>query len=72
MSLTLDQLRAKSIHFVGMGGAGMSGIARILLAQGARVSGSDAKDSMVLQGLAALGAKTFVGHAAEHLQGILL
>lgn len=70
MSLTLDQLRAKSIHFVGMGGAGMSGIARILLAQGARVSGSDAKDSMVLQGLAALGAKTFVGHAAEHLQGV--
>jgi UDP-N-acetylmuramate--alanine ligase len=70
MTLTLDQLREKSIHFVGMGGAGMSGIARILLAQGAKVSGSDAKDSMVLQGLVALGAKAYVGHSAEHLAGI--
>jgi len=70
MALTLAQLQSKSIHFVGMGGAGMSGIARILLAQGTKVSGSDAKDSMVLQGLAALGAKTYIGHSANHIDGV--
>ncbi|HSK27112.1 MAG TPA: UDP-N-acetylmuramate--L-alanine ligase [Jiangellales bacterium] len=55
------------VHFVGIGGAGMSGIARILLARGIRVSGSDAKDSSVLAGLRALGAEVFVGHAPEHV-----
>ncbi|WP_166351468.1 UDP-N-acetylmuramate--L-alanine ligase [Phytoactinopolyspora limicola] len=56
-----------AVHFVGIGGAGMSGIARILLARGIDVSGSDAKDSGVLTGLRALGASTHVGHAAENL-----
>ncbi|RKS74121.1 UDP-N-acetylmuramate--alanine ligase [Motilibacter peucedani] len=57
------------VHFVGIGGAGMSGIARILLARGATVSGSDARDSRALAALRALGATTFVGHAAEHVAG---
>src|SRR4051794_41844642 len=56
-----------AVHFVGIGGAGMSGIARIMLARGQRVSGSDAKDSRTLSALRALGATVFVGHAAEHL-----
>jgi UDP-N-acetylmuramate--alanine ligase len=56
-----------NVHFVGIGGAGMSGIARILLARGVSVSGSDAKDSGVLAGLRALGARTYVGHDAANV-----
>ena len=55
------------VHFVGIGGAGMSGIARILLARGVRVSGSDAKDSVALTALRALGATIHVGHDAANL-----
>jgi len=55
------------VHFVGIGGAGMSGIARILLARGVPVSGSDAKDSAGLAALRALGAQVHVGHDAGHL-----
>src|SRR3954469_22449149 len=56
-----------AVHFVGIGGAGMSGIARILLARGLRVSGSDAKDSRTLTALRALGATVHVGHAAANV-----
>jgi UDP-N-acetylmuramate--alanine ligase len=55
------------VHFVGIGGAGMSGIARIMLARGLTVSGSDAKDSVTLTALRALGATVHVGHAPEHV-----
>ena len=54
------------VHFVGIGGAGMSGIARVLLARGQRVSGSDAKDSRTTAALRALGATVHLGHAPEH------
>jgi len=57
------------VHFIGIGGAGMSAIARILLARGYAVSGSDAKDSVALSALKVLGAKTFVGHSAEQVHG---
>jgi UDP-N-acetylmuramate--alanine ligase len=57
------------VHFIGIGGAGMSGIARIMLARGLPVSGSDAKDSVTLTALRALGATVYVGHAAEHVEG---
>jgi UDP-N-acetylmuramate--alanine ligase len=57
------------VHLVGVGGAGMSGIARILLARGARVSGSDAKDSLALRALAALGGQVAVGHDAANVPG---
>src|SRR5947209_3335718 len=57
------------VHFVGVGGAGMSGIARIMLARGLRVSGSDAKQSRELEGLRALGADVHVGHRAEQVEG---
>jgi UDP-N-acetylmuramate--alanine ligase len=56
------------VHFVGIGGVGMSGIARIMLARGVHVSGSDSNaDSIVLTELAALGARVCAGHAAAHL-----
>ena len=54
-------------HLIGIGGAGMSGVARIVLARGGAVSGSDAKDSPVLRALRALGAKVAVGHNAANL-----
>lgn len=54
-------------HLIGIGGAGMSGIARILLARGARVSGSDAKDSRAFLSLRAQGARIEIGQRAENL-----
>ncbi|MEU8792284.1 UDP-N-acetylmuramate--L-alanine ligase [Streptomyces sp. NPDC048643] len=54
-------------HFIGIGGAGMSGIAKILAQRGARVAGSDAKDSATAEALRALGATVHIGHAADHL-----
>ncbi len=63
--LPADRLGA--VHFVGIGGAGLSGIARIMLARGVRVSGSDAKDSTTLAALRALGAVCHVGHDAAHV-----
>jgi UDP-N-acetylmuramate--alanine ligase len=55
------------VHLVGIGGAGMSGIARVLLARGSVVSGSDAKDSRTTAALRALGAVVHVGHDAAHV-----
>lgn len=57
----------QSIHFIGIGGAGMSGIAEVLHNMGYQISGSDLNDSAVLQRLNTLGIATFVGHAAEHV-----
>ncbi|CAM5386656.1 UDP-N-acetylmuramate--L-alanine ligase OS=Streptomyces alboniger OX=132473 GN=murC PE=3 SV=1 [Streptomyces alboniger] len=54
-------------HFIGIGGAGMSGIAKILAQRGARVAGSDAKETETAQALRALGATVHIGHAADHL-----
>src|SRR4051812_13184757 len=63
--LPADQLGR--VHFVGIGGAGLSGIARIMLARGITVSGSDAKESRTLDALRALGATCHVGHDATNL-----
>ncbi|WP_282151611.1 UDP-N-acetylmuramate--L-alanine ligase [Ruegeria atlantica] len=57
-----------SIHFVGIGGIGMSGIAEVLLNLGYRVQGSDLKASKITDRLASLGAEIFVGHRAENLE----
>ncbi len=54
-------------HFIGIGGAGMSGIAKILAQRGAKVAGSDAKASPTTDALRALGATVHVGHDAAHL-----
>ncbi len=59
------------VHLVGIGGAGMSGIARILLARGVQVSGSDAKDSRTVLALRAQGARIAVGHDAANLDQLV-
>jgi UDP-N-acetylmuramate--alanine ligase len=65
----VNSLKGKKIHFIGIGGSGMSGLARIALSDGIAVSGSDAKDSSVLTALRALGAEVFTSHEAAHVQG---
>ena len=61
--------KIQRIHFVGIGGIGMSGIAEVLLNLGYKISGSDLKSSAVTQRLAGLGATTFEGHVAENVAG---
>ena len=61
---TLGMRDVRSVHFVGIGGAGMCGIAEILLAQGLTVTGSDLQDTPVTRRLAALGARVCRGHCA--------
>src|ERR1700726_843037 len=61
--------KIQRIHFVGIGGIGMSGIAEVLLNLGYKISGSDLRSSAVTQRLAALGATTFEGHAAANIAG---
>jgi UDP-N-acetylmuramate--alanine ligase len=64
-----EMRRVRHIHFVGIGGAGMCGIAEVLLNQGYEVSGSDIKTTDVTRRLAELGARIYVGHAQEHVAG---
>ena len=61
--------KAKHIHFVGIGGIGMSGIAELLINLGYEVSGSDLKDSPMTKRLAALSGLVFKGHKEEHVEG---
>ncbi len=66
--LTAEGISLQRAHLVGVGGAGMSGIARILADRGFAVSGSDARDSQVLAGLSSRGVLTAVGHRESNLQ----
>ena len=59
----------KHIHFVGIGGSGMSGIAEVLFNLGYVISGSDLSDSATLRRLTSLGIRTYVGHAARNVAG---
>lgn len=61
--------RVERIHFVGIGGAGMGGIAEVLLNEGYKVSGSDIASGAVTERLAVLGAEIFIGHSAANIQG---
>ncbi len=61
--------RMGRVHFVGIGGAGLSAIARVLLEQGEQVSGSDLQASALTAGLEALGARVAIGHRAENVHG---
>jgi UDP-N-acetylmuramate--alanine ligase len=61
--------RYRQIHFVGIGGVGMSGIAEILLNLGYRVTGSDQRRGEAVERLERLGAKVFTGHEAAHVEG---
>jgi len=65
----VQTLQGKKIHFIGIGGSGMSGLARIALSDGISVSGSDPKDSSVLTALTALGAKVSAMHEAANVEG---
>ncbi|AKO45252.1 UDP-N-acetylmuramate--L-alanine ligase [[Haemophilus] ducreyi] len=67
--LVPEMRRVKQIHFVGIGGAGMSGIAEVLLNEGYQISGSDIVESIVTKHLADAGAKIFIGHQAENIAG---
>ena len=61
--------KVKHLHFVGIGGSGMSGIAEVLLNLGYVISGSDLGSNAASQRLASLGAKVMLGHAAENIEG---
>ncbi|OWT60361.1 UDP-N-acetylmuramate--L-alanine ligase [Candidimonas nitroreducens] len=62
--------RIQSIHFVGIGGSGMSGIAEVMLNLGYAISGSDIQESAVTRRLAGLGARISIGHDARNIQGV--
>ncbi|MGH2691929.1 MAG: UDP-N-acetylmuramate--L-alanine ligase [Actinomycetota bacterium] len=67
-TLTVPDLGdVRSAHLIGIGGAGMSGLARLLLARGLRISGSDLKESPALTQLRASGAEVFIGHEAANI-----
>ncbi|MBV9613355.1 MAG: UDP-N-acetylmuramate--L-alanine ligase, partial [Acidobacteriaceae bacterium] len=61
--------KPQHVHFVGIGGIGMSGIAEVLLSLGYQVSGSDLKASSITERLARLGATIYIGHAAANVAG---
>ena len=60
--------KIKHIHFVGIGGAGMIGIARLLLQKGYKVSGSDIHESYELKKIKKEGAKVFIGHSKLNIK----
>jgi len=62
-----EMRRIKTIHFVGIGGAGMCGIAEVLLNQGYKITGSDIKDSVVTERLVGMGAQVFIGHHERNI-----
>ena len=64
-----EMRRVKNIYFVGIGGAGMGGIAEVLVNEGYRLSGSDIAENSVTERLASLGAKIYIGHDAEQVHG---
>jgi UDP-N-acetylmuramate--alanine ligase len=68
VSWTFEMGRIKYIHFVGIGGVGMAGIAEVLLSQGYRVSGSDLTDNALTKRLRSIGAEIYIGHREENLQ----
>lgn len=70
LTIIPEMRRIKNIHFVGIGGVGMSGIAEVLLNQGYSISGSDIKQSPILKRLQSLGVKIFHQHAEENIQDV--
>lgn len=64
-----EMRRVKCIHFVGIGGAGMGGIAEVLLNEGYQISGSDIGENQVVKRLIGLGANITIGHASENITG---
>lgn len=68
MSFDFLKDNSKKIHFIGIGGISMSGLAEILLERGYKVSGSDMKSSPITESLSQKGAEVFIGHAKENIQ----
>ncbi|MGK2231031.1 MAG: UDP-N-acetylmuramate--alanine ligase [Colwellia sp.] len=64
-----EMRRVKTIHFVGIGGAGMGGIAEVLLNEGYQITGSDIGENQVVKRLIALGANVTIGHHADNVSG---
>jgi UDP-N-acetylmuramate--alanine ligase len=65
-------MKGKRIHFIGIGGSGMSGIAKLMAARGAAVTGSDLHDSTLLESLRTQGIAVTIGHSAELVAGVEL
>ncbi|WBA09017.1 UDP-N-acetylmuramate--L-alanine ligase [Salinivibrio kushneri] len=63
-----EMRRVKRIHFVGIGGAGMCGIAEVLINEGYQITGSDLAQNIVTERLASMGAQIFIGHQASHVE----
>lgn len=70
MSFNLNIDRNKKVHFIGIGGISMSGLAALLLKKGFKVSGSDAKESKITDKLKANGAEIYIGHKRENLKNV--
>ena len=68
MRKILNDPQIKKVHFIGIGGIGMSGLAEVLLNRGYQVSGSDKVSGPITSRLIKLGARIFLGHEPEHLQ----
>lgn len=68
MSWTFEMGRVKHIHFIGIGGVGMAGIAEVLLSQGYRISGSDLNDNTLTKRLRSIGAEIYLNHSADNVQ----
>ncbi|MBX0313053.1 MAG: UDP-N-acetylmuramate--L-alanine ligase, partial [Sulfurihydrogenibium sp.] len=62
--------KVRKIHFIGIGGSGMNGIAELLLNQGYTITGSDLKESPTIERLRNLGAKIFIGHSEENVKDV--
>lgn len=69
-SLTPFMQRVRRVHFVGIGGVGMSGIAEVMNTIGYKVSGSDVSEGAAIEKLKAAGVKVYKGHAAEHVRDV--
>jgi UDP-N-acetylmuramate--alanine ligase len=65
-----EMRRIRRIHFIGIGGAGMCGIAEVLLNQGYLISGSDLREGAVVERLRGFGAEVAIGHSAENVKGV--
>ena len=63
-----EMRRIKCIHFIGIGGSGMCGIAEVLMTQGYQITGSDIQDGVVTKRLSELGAKVFIGHDETNVE----
>ena len=70
MSFNLNTDKNKKVHFIGIGGVSMSGLAAVLLTKGYKVSGSDAKESEVLNKLRKSGAEIYIGHNKNNIKNV--